>query len=162
MKGIIGCDPLDTEDISKLAKYNGNFGIILESKFPNQFFDELWMDNSTNKNIKDYQYSNFFSWLKENGNLYIPYETENQGYFLREKPIVNGFMSAICKDYTFRPHFNRQEIIQHNIDFLTGIFDEKYLFLVEFIEKKYPIIGFQGNSDYQVIGYYVCTKIRYA
>lgn len=159
MKGIIGCD---SKDISKLAKYNADFGITQKSKFENEFFDELWMDNSTNKNINDSQYRDFFLWLKEDGNLYIPYETDNQAVLMDYKPIMSGFMFMQVKDLEGRSFFTRQEVIQHNIDFLTSIFDKEYLFIVEFIEKKYPIVGYQENPIYCPNGYYVCTKLRYA
>lgn len=163
MKGIVGCDLENSHDISKMARLGADFGITQESTFENEFFDELWIDNSTNKNIRDSQYTEFFRWLRDGGNLYIPFDNNIQGIYLREKPIITGFLKDTPKSYyNLQPLFTRQEIIQHNIDFLSSLLDKQYFFIVEFIEKKYPIVGYQGDSTYCPNGYYLCTKIRYA
>lgn len=193
--GIVGCDETISEDRHKLSELSINlfqvsgdlYGINKYSSFPDEFFDAIWIDNSTVKFLEDQEFVKYFKWLKSGGNLYIPYESENQASIWcpkgarsphcgesSESPLSldklidihkKGFIQSQIKKVengTGVPIFSKQDIVDHNIRFLSGIFNEKNLFVVEFNYGLYPIKGYQGNSNYQAIGYYMCSKIKHA
>lgn len=180
--GIVGCDETISEDRHKLSDLTVNvfqlsgdlYGINRNSSFSDEFFDAIWIDNSTIKFLEEQEFVKYFKWLKSGGNLYIPYESENQGtIWSSQSPLSleklidihkKGFIQSQIKKVengTGVPIFSKQDIVDHNIRFLSGIFNEKNLFVVEFNYGLYPIKGYQGNPNYQANGYYQCTKIKH-